>query len=234
MKEEMTMKENGSALVYILIAIALLAALTASFMQPASQQTTSQNIAKTIADLNTQVDFIRSAIQECVLIYSGGDQSNPGTVLGNHPYPINPSSTYLAGQSGTDAVEFIRCPGNPGDTNDHAKIFGVMTGKSLPPAPDLFENWIYHSGVDGVFFYTRTSKSDAFLRTALERLDDNFSECEADIIDASGGAVNITSAGGSGPNCPAGSLCFRVWITAKASAADAYQTGGTEETAGCP
>ena len=176
------MKETGSALVYILIAIALLAALTASFMQPASQQTTSQNIVKTAADLKSQADLIRAAIQECVLIYPGGDQSTPSVVLQNNPYPINPSSTYFTSPAGSDDVQNIRCPGNPGDTTDHSAIFGAMTGKSLPAPPALFEDWVYYSGANGVFFYTRTAKSDSFLLTALERIDDQYSECEADIV----------------------------------------------------
>jgi len=225
-------KESGSALVYILIAIALLAALTASFMQPSSQQTSSQNIATTAADLKAQADFIRTAIQDCVLIHSGGDQSDPDTVLTNHPYPLNPDDAYLDGPAGNTEVANVRCPGNPGNSNDHARIFGVMTGKSLPAPPAMFEPWEYYSDTDGVFFYTRTSKSDAFLRTALERLDENFAECEADLVDASGGAVGMTSHGAR--SCPAGNLCFRVWMIAKPSATTAYQSGGPERTAGCP
>ena len=236
MKDKAMMKQNGSALIYILVAIALLAALTASFMRSPSQQASSQNIVTAVSDLKSQADFIRSAIQECILIYPGGDQSTPGVVLKNHPYPINPSSDYLTnpGDDG-DYVRDVRCPGNPGSTTDHSRIFGVMTGKSLPPPPNLFEDWSYYNGKDGIFFYTRTSKSDAFLKTALERLDEEFALCEADIIDASsGGAVNITSEGANGPSCESGSVCFRVWMIARPSAADAYQSGSAEEDAECP
>lgn len=228
-------KQNGSALIYILVAIALLAALTASFMRSPTQQASSQNIVTAVSDLKSQSDFIRSAIQECILIYPGGDQSTPGKILRNNPYPINPSSTYFTSPSDSENfVRDVRCPGNPGMTADHSRIFGVTTGKSLPPPPNLFEDWSYYSGVDGVFFYTRTSKSDAFLKTAVQRLDEEFALCEADIIDASSSSVNMTSEGSNGPSCASGSVCFRVWMIARPSASDAYQTGSAEKDANCP
>lgn len=226
------MNQKGSALVYILIAIALLAALTASFMQPASQQTTSQNIVKTVSDLKAQAEMIRSAVQECILMYPGGDTSTPSVVLQNNPYPINPSSTYFTTPSASDAAKFIRCPGNPGNTKNHSAIFSIVTGKSLPPPPDLFLDWTYYSGANGVFIYTRTTKKDAFILPALNKLDDQFAECEADIVDASSGNVNMTS--GGAPACPSGSICFRVWLIANASASTAYQSGTPERAASCP
>lgn len=223
--------QSGSALVYILIGIALLAALTASFMQPASQQTSAQNIVKTVANVRAQSEFIRSSIQECILMYPRGDVADPDTVLTNSPYPLEPTDAYLDTPAGNDQVRHARCPGNPGDSNDHSNIFGGTTGKFLPPAPDLFEEWVYYSGDDGVFFYTRTSKTDAFLGTALERLDDEFAECEADVVTSGGSAVDMTSTA-SELQCPANNLCFRVWMIATGTAT--YQAGGDEDTAGCP
>ena len=67
--------ERGSALVYILIAIALLAALTFTFMQPSSQQTSSQGVFKTVAKLESQTDIIRSTIHACRWAYKRGDTS---------------------------------------------------------------------------------------------------------------------------------------------------------------
>jgi type II secretory pathway pseudopilin PulG len=99
--------ENGSALVYILIAIALLAALTVSFMQNSSQQTSSQNTFKSAAVIQGQADIIRSSIQECILMYPGGDDCinggsgtcNAAATAGTDPaalenYPINPDSSF--------------------------------------------------------------------------------------------------------------------------------------------
>jgi hypothetical protein len=114
--------ESGSALVYILIAIALLAALTISFMEPSGQQTQSQNSFKTVSDLSSQAEFIRSSVQECVLSYPSGDITIDSTGSGTDPgarktYPINPSSTHLPVgiRAANRFVKNIRCPGNPGD-----------------------------------------------------------------------------------------------------------------------
>lgn len=219
--------EKGSALIYILIAIALLAALTMTFMEPSSQQTSSQNIFKTVSALQGQIDMIRSSVQECVLSYpkgdntiatTGGSPTDPGA---RKNYPINPDSdhytTATPGKSGDQLVRNIRCPGNnPGGANkaDHELIFTGSDGKYLPPAPDLFEDWQYYNGEDGVFFWTRTTKTDAFITSALTKLDDEFAECEADVVDATGGAEDLDSQTPVTTQCAAGSVCFRVWMIA--------------------
>ncbi len=230
-------KQRGSALIYILIAIALLAILTATFMDSSSQQTTSQNTFNTVTDLNSQVNFVRSAIQECVLSYPEGAADAAGT--SNIPYPINPSSagyfTAPATPAANDNVSNVKCPGNPqGNVKLHATIFGGSSGKFLPPKPNLFNDWSYYNGTDGVFFYTGSDKSDAYLSAALSKLDDQFGECEADIVDNSAGvsALDIATEGASGPNCPANTTCFRVWMIAQTTANYVGDTAGDE--AACP
>lgn len=229
--------QAGSALVYILIAIALLAALTASFMKPSSQQTTSQSSFNAITEMKSQIAFIRSSIQECVLNYPDGESGLIGTA--NFPFPINPASDYYPApdRAANNNLEFIRCPGNPGGASkDHADIFGGSSGKFLPPTPSLFDDWEYYSGADGVFFFTKTDKTDAFLQTAVQKLDDQFSECEADIIDASSGDIELLSGDPGAPICPDGSTCFRVWVITQSSAVYNGDTDGEEAPAGanCP
>ncbi|MCB1651288.1 MAG: hypothetical protein KDI46_04470 [Alphaproteobacteria bacterium] len=230
--------EAGSALVYILIAIALLAALTLSFMDNSSQQTSSQNSFKSVAGLQGQVNIIRSAIQECILKYPGGDSTIDTSGGGSDPsaddrYPIKPSSTHydgppaaVIGKTAGRLVKDIRCPGHQDGANvtDHAKIFSGKSGKFLPPPPDLFEDWQYYNGQDGIYFWTRTTKSDSFLASALSKLDAEFSACETDVIDASGGAVNLDDAGTAETTCPAGNLCFRVWVLTKSPAGQHQDT----------
>jgi hypothetical protein len=221
--------EKGSALVYILIAIALLAALTVSFMEPSSQQTSSQNTFKTAVALQGQVDIIRSSIQECVLSYPSGDGSIDIAPTGTDPgatkrYPIKPNSTHFTGAdvgpSAGRLVSDIRCPGdqNGADPNDHDMIFGGASGKFLGPPPDLFDPWQYYNGDDGIYFWTETDKSDAFILSALEKLDDNYSECEADVIDATAAAVDLDSAATAETQCPSGHVCFRVRMITKGTA----------------
>jgi type II secretory pathway pseudopilin PulG len=223
---------RGSALIYILIAVALLAALTVSLMEPSNQQSQSQNVGNVTSEIESQISFISSTIQECVLGYPDQDSELTVTQQKNPPYPINPRDPYFNAQSatpGTEAnnnVEFIRCPGNPGGSGptnqNHARLFGSTSGKFLPPAPNLFTPWQYYNGADGVFIVTSTNKTDAYLQTALTRLNDNFSACEAEAIDATGAAVNLTTdttPGDSGVRqCPSGSRCFRYWIILKAGA----------------
>ncbi len=220
--------ETGSALVYILIAIALLAALTFSFMEPSSQQTSSQNTFKTTASLQGQVDVIRSAIQECVLSYPRGDNaidtSGSGSDEGaTRRYPIKPNSTYYTGADVGPTtgrlVSDIRCPGdrNGADANDHDLIFGGASGKFLSPPPDIFDPWQYYNGIDGVYFWTQTDKTDAYILSALEKLDEKFSECEADVVDARSGIEALDSDSPAETNCPANHVCFRLRLVTKGS-----------------
>lgn len=232
--------QTGSALVYILIAIALLAALTMSFMEPSSQQTTSQNTFKSTAGLKGQVEMIQSAIQECVLLYPKGDSNIDTSGSGSDPdardnYPINPNSAYYAtatpGQSGDRLVKNIRCPGNnPGGANidDHELIFGGSSGKHLPPVPDFFEDWQYYNGEDGVFFWTQTDKTDSFITTALTKLDEDFAECEADVVNATSTAQNLDSNGDV--ECASGYTCFRVRMITNGTA---EWNGDSGDESGC-
>ena len=153
----------------------------------------------------------------------------------NIPYPIRPKSSHYDGppaavipKTGTLYAKDVRCPGHQDgpNPNDHAKIFAGGSGKYMPPPPPLFDEWQYYNAVDGVFFWITTDKSDAYITAALQKLDDAFGECEADVIDASAGAVNLDSLGTL--SCPMGSQCFRVWMIANPSASTVHQD------AGCP
>jgi hypothetical protein len=215
-------RQSGSALVYILVAIALLAALTVSFMEPSGQQTQSQNSTKIVSELYNQASLIQSAIQECVLVYPSEDTIMTAAEQHHSPYPINPADAYFDAQGATigtaadNAVSGIRCPGNPGGADaNHALLFNGASGRFMPQTPSLFGDWEYYNGDDGVYFFIETDKSDPYIATALEKLDDKFGECEADVLDATGGVVNISSdtiADAGVRTCPDGSQCFRLWM----------------------
>ncbi|MGZ9109085.1 MAG: hypothetical protein ACXW4B_09725 [Micavibrio sp.] len=229
--------QRGSALVYILIAIALLAALTVSFMEPSGQQTQSQNTFKLTSELESQIEFIRTNVQECVVLHSGGDSGIDHTtgapplaysIGANKAFPLDPRSTRLTTPSTEPnaLVRELRCPGNPGDdpvtqtpNPNHQPIFAGSSGKFMPPPPALFGEWQWYNGLDGVFFWIASDNTDAYITTALDKLDDQFGECEADVITAGGSAVALDNA--ADVLCPANSTCFRLWmITHTASTID--------------
>ncbi|MDB5491295.1 MAG: hypothetical protein JWO78_1144 [Micavibrio sp.] len=242
--------EKGSALVYILIAIALLAALTISFMQPASQQTQSQNSFKLTADLSSQVEFIRTNIQECAVVYSKGDSGigngsetsppaiPPLTDLGaNKNFPVKPTSTRLINPvtpvNAPNLVKDLRCPGNPGDDPNHTPIFNGSSGKFMPPPPALFGDWQYYNGLDGVFYWIASDKTDAYILSALQKLNAQFGVCEADVIDASTSAKDLDNAGTI--SCPLKSTCFRMWmISHKADVAPVTKKSKFPDEPSCP
>ncbi len=213
-------------------------------MRPASQQTTAQNSFQSVSSLSSQIDFIQAAIQECVLVYSLGDDSDDTNIPAGvtQPYPFTPTDNYFGLVSGTGAattiyadntMKNIACPGNPGTTKDHEKIFGGSSGKFMPPAPELFNEWEYYNDTDGVFFFTSTDKTDASIQSALLKLDENYSECQADVITASGSDFELTStAAGTDPKCLDGNTCFRFWMIIKPTAT--YVAGSDEAIAGCP
>lgn len=225
-----TERQRGSALVYILIAIALLAALTATFMDSSSQQTSTQNSFNTVTELKSQINLIRSAIDECVLRYPAGDTGMPaanpvGAQNPVRPYPLMPNNSYMASPtSGTYMVNDIRCPGNPGNSNNHSKVFGGTSGRYLPPAPKLFDAWNYYNHTDGVFFYIRTNKSDAYLGEALQKLDTEFSKCETQYVNATS-AVYFDAANTAAYGCAAGYKCLRVWVKPNTGAVYPGETG---------
>lgn len=234
--------QSGSALVYILIAVALLAALTVTFMEPSTQQTSSQNSFKTVTSIRSQIDTIDTAIQECVLSYRAGDRGIDTSPTGSDPsartnMPIKPNSThYTSATPGPTAgrlVRDLRCPGNPGSNDiNHVAIFGGISGKFMPPAPDLFEDWQYYNGADGIYFWTQTNKTDPFINTSLQKLDDVFDECEVDVVDATSSAVSLDSASPAETQCPSGYRCFRKRLTIRNSAV--YNGDSDNDEASCP
>lgn len=232
---------NGSALIYILIAVALLAALTVSLMEPSSQQTQSQSSTNMVTDLSSQVTLITSAISECILTYPDQDSGLTATEQKNAPYPINPKDPYFTAQSASPAsdadnsAKYLRCPGNPGGTGatnqNHARLFGGSSGKFMPAKPAMFDDWTYYNGADGIYLMISTTKTDPFITSSMTKLDAKYSKCESEVIDRrSLGALNITTdttpGDGGVRTCAAGSLCFRYWIILKPTA--------IHQDAGCP
>ncbi len=240
MKSEIRSKAAGSALIYILIAIAMLAILTAALIEPGSQQAQTQSGSNLISTFQSQISMIRAAIQECVITHPDQDSELSSVQQKNRPYPINPWDPYYTAQGAVpgvapdNLVQYLRCPGNPGGTGptnqNHAAIFGSLAGKFFPPAPAPFGDWKYYNGADGVFIYATTGATDSYILPSLQKLDALYSPCEADIIDGTLSNVPISSdiipGGAAVRSCGPGKICFRYWIVQKATAVGAG--------AGCP
>ncbi len=195
------MQQRGSALIYILIAIALLAALTMAFVEPSGQQSRAQNSYKQATDIKGQAELIRAAIQDCVITYPAGDSGVTDSPY-SAPYPVTPSSTYqpVGNRDANEKASSIRCPGNPGGTNDHGVIFGGTTGRFFPAKPALMDDWVYKNSTGGVYIMTKTNKTDLYLQEAMQKVKATYDACEADYI-----------TDGSAP-CTAGYYCLRIWV----------------------
>lgn len=195
--------QQGSALIYILIAIALLGALTMAFVEPSGQQSRSQNAFKVATQLRDQAEVYRAAIQDCIITYPAGDVSNATKYTGySEPYPVTPSTTYLPVglRDANNLASSLRCPGNPGDSNSHSLLFGGTTGRFSPVKIGLLDDWTYANDADGVYLLARTNKTDGYLQDAMSKADALYSACEADYI-----------SDGSSP-CASGYYCLRVWV----------------------
>lgn len=226
--------QRGSALVYILIAVALLAALTVTFMEPSSQQTQSQGSFRIVSQLSSQVEFMRATVQECILAHPKGDRGAMTAGVQNHnPYPLMPNSEYFDDECGANEstadtlMKDIRCPGDPGDDACHTQIFSGARNKFMPPAPDLFSDWRYYNGADGVFVWIQTDKTDAYLESAIDKIEEGYAKCEADKIVSAGSATDMTS-DNANVVCPANTKCLRIWMKIDS-------TGGTPtyQESGC-
>ena len=215
--------QSGSALIYAILAIALLGILTLSLSKGGNEQGSQKKQTQLISELSGQIDFITSAIQECVINYPTQDAALTSADQKNPPYPLFPNQAYFStstpGPAAAHLVEFIRCPGNPGgagpNSKNHARIFTSSAGKFMPQPAPLFGPWWYYNYVDGVFFYVCTNKTDPYLTTALKKLESKYSACEVDYLDGRSGAFNMSTDGFQVLNSE---QCFRYWIVRKPTA----------------
>lgn len=221
--------QKGGALIYILIAVALLAALTSTLIGGGGQSSRTQNAFKLAQELNSQSRIIRSGIQDCVLRFAKGDGDDISEADYNNPYPLNPTSTEFTTASANDYVQYLQCPGTSESTgnDDYRDIFGGSGEFSgyLPAKPDLMNDWTYFNGdatvhglrLDGVYFQITSSRSDPFIGEAMAKVDNLMAACEVDYI-----------VGDGNNSCASGTQCLRYWIIRDTNTA---ATGGSNP---CP
>ena len=192
--------EGGNALLYVLLAVGLLAALTYAYVKDSRENYASQSSVQISATLYSQINMIKSSVTECTAEYSGGggDMNGDGVIDGNDnpntPYPLNPSSalnlaatpggctttTNASGcipQAADDYVSHLQCIGAPAGA---AAIFSGTSnqGRFLPPPPNGFTAWVYKNDNTGVYIQT-TSSGDGANTIALNRLLGQFTSNQA-------------------------------------------------------
>lgn len=215
--------ERGNALLYVFLAVGLLAALTYAYTKDSRENYSAQSGVRLAEELAAQINMIKAAVVQCTLEYpgGGGDMDNSGVINysdnPNNPYPINPSSALIlrapAGCTATsnadgclaaaadDDVRNLVCVGAP--IGEAAIFQGANNqGRFLPPPPAGFSEWVYVNDTsgspapNGKGVYIRiTAPDDAAAVQALDRLMSKFSADQADL-----------NYGGCGARC------FTAWI----------------------
>jgi type II secretory pathway pseudopilin PulG len=211
-------RQSGAALLYIFMAIALMAILTASLINTSSTSSRPQQAQRLAATLESQITYIRSAILECVQSYPAGDPTiNSGSTTDtgyNNPYPVRPESNHFngstLGQASDNNVNELRCPGNPGIDNNHTPLFKGVGGRFAPVLPDtLGDKWGYSNItftlngklLDGVFIGFSTDKTDAYIKDAMQIVASNYDSCQAEYI-----------VGNGSNGCLSGRVCLYYWL----------------------
>ncbi|MCK5555151.1 MAG: hypothetical protein KAI76_02845, partial [Alphaproteobacteria bacterium] len=97
--------DSGNVLFYVFLAIGLMAALTYAFVKDSRENYSAQSSVRIAEELFSQVNLIRSAVQQCAMEFpqGGGDIAPLATPDGvitaadnaNNPYPIDPDTDLI-------------------------------------------------------------------------------------------------------------------------------------------
>ena len=192
-------RERGNALLYVLLAVGLMAALTYAYVQDNHDSYASQSSVQIAESLFSQVNMIKGAIVQCALEYPMGGGYVNGNGLSNqiitaadnynNPYPLAPSNPLItnATTNGCAGVGGAGCVAVAGNNNVRnltcigapiaaAYMFQGANnqGRFLPPPTSGFSEWTYGNDSTGVYIQI-TSSGDAAGVNALSRLANQFS-----------------------------------------------------------
>jgi hypothetical protein len=168
-------EQQGNALLYVLLAVGLLAALTFTYVKDSRENYASQSAVQIEETLYSQINMIKSAVVECTAEYPGGGEDSTGNINGspnpNMPYPLAPSSalnlfaTYYNGTTYvstgcTSSGSAAGCIPQESPAHDYVTDLycigaplgaaGMFSGSSnqgrfLPSPPGGFNPWVYKS-----------------------------------------------------------------------------------------
>ena len=195
-------KDSGNALLYVFMAIGLLAALTYSFVKGSRENYNVQNSARIAEEMYVQVNLMKSSIMQCRMEYieGGGDLDGDGLTDEsdnyNTAFPLEPTNPLHdnapaccatnGGASGcissavSDDVRNLKCIGAP---IREANMFTGQnnSGAFLPPKPQGFEEWTYKNDANGVYLQIISTRENMSYESTLTRLLNKFATCQADI-----------------------------------------------------
>ena len=164
-------EEAGNVLIYILIAVVLFAALSASLMSGGQDSAVAQSSLRLSQAIQSQAQGIRSGILECVLVYQDAG------------YPTTP---------GSNLAEDVQCVSPSSGTFD---IFKGFQGNFMPEPPRPFNDWVYNNDAAGTIYIAISTPGanadDPGVIDALDTLETKFTADEATIVNT-GVAASFT------------------------------------------
>jgi len=109
--------EKGNVLLYVFLAVGLLAALSYAYVKDSRENYASQSSIQVAETLYSQANMIRAAVMECAEEYpsGGGDMNGDGIVdtndNPNNPFPLAPSNALnlQAGRNNTTPIGPTGC-----------------------------------------------------------------------------------------------------------------------------
>lgn len=189
---------RGSVLFYILMAVALIGALSFVVMEDSDSTVSTQVAQNTASELYAQANLIRAAVTECVLEFPGGggdldgDNDIDAADNANTPYPLEPNDALNpGGAAGNDQVRNLKCLMSSSTARNMFQGAGNR-GQLLPPPPSGYTEWTYFNTVaDGVGMEITAPLSATHL-DALTRFMRKFSSCQAALDYGSCGVTCLT------------------------------------------
>lgn len=187
MKNKQT--ERGSIVIYLIIALVLMATLVVFITQGTKKGPQAQQLDETSQYLESDLGVISAAINDCVLTYSravdvDGDGDKDTTDNPNAPFPLY--GDLSSGGAGDDIMA-IKCPGAPASKqiifdNSPGRNFRLLSGSDYTVT-------YFTDGTEGVkITISRSSTSDIWLE-AIDRLNTKLSTCQAE-VDTAGGCAD--------------------------------------------
>ena len=181
--------ERGSIIIYLIMALVLMATLIVFMTQGTKKGPQSQQLDEVTQYLESDVKVIDAAINDCVLTYSAAvdrdaDGDKDATDNPNAPFPVY--GDLSSGGAGT-AIANIKCLGAPAAKQ---VIFNNQPGRSfrLLSGSDYTVTY-FTDATEGIrITMSRSSTSDIWLE-AIGRLNTKLATCQAE-VDTAGGCAN--------------------------------------------